>query len=524
MHYLTILGHYVGINPVAACHLSPGGAGKESPMNQQITTTPAPSVQQAAILQWIGSRTTGSLVVEAVAGSGKTTTLRMIAGALRDKGHGPDAVLYLAFSKAMVEEIGPRLAGLATVRTIHSHGFAALRKAHRGKLDSLKARNLQREVLDGDATMLALPDGERLTRARACMDLLSKSMLGMSGTSLPEVEAIIDHYGIDLDPQWAAPRLAALVAANDAAIRRGSFSFDDMIAAPARMGMAVEQFPVVLVDEAQDLSPAQRAIALASVAPGGMAIFVGDPRQAIFGFAGATCESIREIVEATGADTLPLAVTYRCPASHVGLARQIVPGIKAAPGAKTGILQYLDDAEAVPGMVQRGDLMVARRTAPVVGMAFRLVARGIAAKVKGRDIGKGLVALARKVAGKAPMREFLTRLDAHMDQQIAALRERPARLQTVRDQAEALEVIYASTTPATLEALVAAVEGIFDDNGGIVTLSTIHRAKGLEADRVFLLDADRVRIPTRSAWQAEQEANLHYVALTRSKEALFIVP
>ena len=238
------------------------------------------------------------------------------------------------------------------VRTIHSQGFAAMRKAVKAGLDKNKGWDLAREVLDGDPVLLALPQGERLTTTRALLDLLSKCLITLSGTSLDEVINLVDHYGIDLDPVFAQPRLERLVAANDAATRRGAISFDDMISGPARFTFPVEQFPVVLIDEAQDLSPAQRAVALASVAPGGMAIFVGDPRQAIFGFAGATCESIREIVEATGADTLPLSVTYRCPTSHVELARNIVPGIEAAPGAKPGILETVQ-ADRVPDLVKQ---------------------------------------------------------------------------------------------------------------------------------------------------------------------------
>lgn len=483
-----------------------------------------PSAHQQAILDWIDSRTSGSLVVEAVAGSGKSTTLRMIAEALSAKGHGPAQVLYLAFSKAMVDEITPKLAGLATVRTIHSHGFEGLRKAMgRVRLESRKGFDLITEVLGNDPTLATMPPGQRKGVEVAMGNLLSKALLGVTGASLDEVEGLIDHYDLDLEASWAAPRLDALLAANAAHARKGSVSFDDMIALPARDRLPVAQFPVVLVDEAQDLSPAQRAVALASIAPGGMAIFVGDPRQAIFGFAGATCESIEEIVAATGADTLPLSVTYRCPSSHVNLAQRIVPGIEAAPGAKPGTVVEVE-AQHVPDMVAMGDLMISRRTAPVVGMAFRLIARGIAAKVKGRDIGKGLIALARKVAGKEGMDRFISRLDAHMDRQRATLGSKPAKLQVEQDKADALEVIVASQAPETVEALIAVIEGIFDDKGGVVTLSTIHRAKGLEAERVFILDVDRVRLPARVEWQAKQEANLHYVALTRSKEALFLVP
>jgi superfamily I DNA/RNA helicase len=55
-------------------------------------------------------------------------------------------------------------------------------------------------------------------------------------------------------------------------------------------------------------------------------------------------------------------------------------------------------------------------------------------------------------------------------------------------------------------------------------LSTIHKAKGLENDRIFFLCPEL--IPSKYAtqpWQYEQEANLKYVAITRAKQELIYV-
>jgi len=205
----------------------------------------------------------------------------------------------------------------------------------------------------------------------------------------------------------------------------------------------------------------------------------------------------------------------------------MVPEITPAPGAGTGIVEILNRERAAEE-IRRGDLVICRRTAPVVSMAFTLIGKGIKAKVVGRKIGEGLVALARKVAGKVPMVQFPDQIDQYDAKMSGVLANKPSRLQTLRDQLRCLSVIYTSNVPDTLPGLVAAIEAIFegseDEITGEVVLSTIHRAKGLEADRVFLLDADRVRIPSPLEWQAQQEANLHYVALTRSKEALYLVP
>ena len=68
------------------------------------------------------------------------------------------------------------------------------------------------------------------------------------------------------------------------------------------------------------------------------------------------------------------------------------------------------------------------------------------------------------------------------------------------------------------------IEGIFSDDINGIILSTIHKAKGLENDRVFFLCPEL--IPSRFAtmdWQFEQEQNLKYVAITRAKKELIYV-
>ena len=58
-----------------------------------------------------------------------------------------------------------------------------------------------------------------------------------------------------------------------------------------------------------------------------------------------------------------------------------------------------------------------------------------------------------------------------------------------------------------------------------IKLSTIHRAKGLEADRVFILNFNELPYfkPNQKYWEREQEQNLKYVAVTRAMEELYLV-
>ena len=95
----------------------------------------------------------------------------------------------------------------------------------------------------------------------------------------------------------------------DLAREEGSFDFTDMIWLPVRWQLHTRPwfraYPYLFVDECQDLNQAQLTLALmlAGQTKGytrkpGRILFVGDPFQAIMGFAGADCDSYSNIVEA----------------------------------------------------------------------------------------------------------------------------------------------------------------------------------------------------------------------------------
>jgi superfamily I DNA/RNA helicase len=100
-----------------------------------------------------------------------------------------------------------------------------------------------------------------------------------------------------------------------------------------------------------------------------------------------------------------------------------------------------------------------------------------------------------------------------------------AAIDALGDRIECVRIIHRSSGATSKDALIAAVERIFSTKEAAVTLSTVHRAKGLEADRVVILEHDRL-MSTRAtqAWQIEQEENLNYVAYTRAKREIIEIP
>ena len=76
-------------------------------------------------------------------------------------------------------------------------------------------------------------------------------------------------------------------------------------------------------------------------------------------------------------------------------------------------------------------------------------------------------------------------------------------------------LIFLAQLSNSIEDLIEKINMIFSNEITGIVLSTIHKAKGLEADRVFIVRPDLIPSPNNiKAWQAKQEKNLEYVAIT----------
>ena len=91
---------------------------------------------------------------------------------------------------------------------------------------------------------------------------------------------------------------------------------------------------------------------------------------------------------------------------------------------------------------------------------------------------------------------------------------------------QAIRVIYESHPEAkSIKDIEKYIDELFSDEHSPITLSTVHRSKGLEADRIFIIKPEDLPLTWRNQldWQLEQERNLLYVALTRSRSELYVV-
>lgn len=517
------------------------------------------------VLNWQAGR---NILVNAVAGSGKTATLQAVGKYLRPQYPG----LFCAFNRHIAQELAGKLADTPLqVRTIHSVGLQGLRYAakragiqtgqdyidpskyhrickealeqaistgtvtrwspdkHETKLGSLPVSVDGRIALDEDYPLQEIKKIVSLTRSK----LVSWDRLNGDGESY--LEDLSWDYGIEL-PESSLTEILWIVIN---AMSRGRASlfhtidYTDMVWGPNALDLRLYQHPWVLVDECQDLSAAQLGIVKRSVwSKSGRLLFVGDRRQAIYGFAGAGTDSVDVILKETGAKELPLSICYRCPSSHVEMAQEIVPQIEAASWAEEGEVDDVKYSE-LSTILESGDIVLCRRTAPLISLCYGLIGEGIAAKVRGRAIGEQIAALMAKASPDYGFcwNLFPEYVDAWENKQKARALKRtggdeddPA-LETIEDQAAAMRYFWEQSEAGTLEGLQKEVLAVFSDESDSpeVWLSTVHRAKGLEADRVYILDYDHIRLRARTEWQQEQEANLEYIALTRARFALYFI-
>ena len=295
--------------------------------------------------------------------------------------------------------------------------------------------------------------------------------------------------------------------------------FDDMIWMPLVNDYPFPKYDVLFVDEAQDFNESQREM-ISKCVNGGRCIIVGDKNQAIYGFRGADSNSIglfrerlmkgeREISD------FPLSISWRCPKSVVREANRYVKEFSAPDFAKEG--NVIENAGFNP---QLNDMVLCRYNAPLVGAFYDLISQGKSAYILGRDMTKGLITAVQKVSKNNNMgtAEFwdLFMQDFTYNHQRLMNDNKKNQAMSLEDKKDCISIFVNKAT--TVGGIIEEIKRIFDGNDkGDIMLSTVHKAKGLEADNVYLLATERMPHPCGG----QEENNIAYVAITRAKNNLF---
>lgn len=454
----------------------------------------------------------------------------------------PASVCFVAFNKSIAEELQSRVPLGVQASTIHSLGRSLLARNPQfsyavRKPNGWKTANILERLYKNDWKMLqrqGLPVNEIRTLVSLCKMNLVDPFLPYA-----EFKMALDQVATHHDIQIVSSRFdtteviqKVLVASLDMDGQKGSkvwmteIDFDDMIWIPVMLNLFTDPFDLLLVDESQDLNRCQQTLVRNM---GERLVFVGDKQQAIYGFAGADSQSMATLEQELrnserGVQVLPLTMTRRCGKAIVSLAKELVPGFEAHESNPAGRIVEIEESELL-SKVQDSHMCVCRVNAPLVSTCFRLLKGGRKARIQGRSIGEGLTKLINSLkADTVP--ELISKLDQWHQTERAKLEAKrfpqEAALIALGDKYDCLCTFTENCE--TIEDVLKSIDRIFKDEGEGVLLSSIHRAKGLEARTVWLLRPDLCPHPlAKLDWQKEQERNLQYVAYTRAIDTLGIV-
>lgn len=487
------------------------------------------STYQENIYKWV-SEGSGNAVVNAKAGSGKTTT----AVNAVDRMSGD--VLMLAFNKKIATELQNRLVTMgypnASAATFHSESLKSLAKA-KGKMsvNNSKVYNFVEYFTQ---------EGELMKCRKAIMDMVRFAKeygFGVSGcNTVDDINAwvnIIQHNDIDVDADVSLETIIdvcqKVLDLNNRDVK--SIDFSDMLYFPLLFDVDMIQYDWIIVDEAQDTNVCRKLLLKKMLKPGGRLIAIGDPNQAIYGFTGAENNSMELIKTMFDAVELPLSVCYRCGKKIIESAKEYVADIEAFENNSDGeisSIKYDEFVKSTPSLnLNKNDGIICRNNSPLVALAFALIREGIGCRIEGKDIGQNLITLTRKWKVK-DLATFTLRLQKHFDRE--SEKASKAKLALLEDKFDTMMILIERCQTlgkhdvASLQKLIS---DMFSDNDdykkpNVVTLSSIHKSKGLEFDNCYILGMSQFQ-PSKYAvldWMKEQEKNLSYVAITRAKNKL----
>ena len=460
----------------------------------------------------------GNIALKATAGSGKSTTLKNAFPYLDPK----SAVVAVVFAKRNADDLKATMPAWIEAKTTHSLAYSNVRAAWKGcEVNDKKLWDIMREI------------GRESTDNRKAIEAAGPQIAKIVGlrknTLRDDVDMLIDHYGVELPADHFEQSIALSKRVFERSIDDTTTAdFDDMLYWCAVGRVPCKQFDTILDDEVQDENQAQIDFILRSLKPGGRVLSVGDPMQSIFGFRGAALDAFEQVVRQTNAREMPLSITYRLPLSHVELVQGLFPEANMLPrdNAPKGEIGHMEEKDLTK-RVRQGDMVVCRLNAPLVRPCFELIRAGVKAVIVGRDVGRNLAQVLEKAAKRALSQSLamvLSALEEYTRGEVAKL-NRVGKEQSAQNLLDTFETLIAlSDGCSTVGEVTAKIASVFSDDVQGVVFSSVHRAKGLEADNVYILHPSLM--PARFAkqeWEKKQENNIKFVAYTRSKHGLYFV-
>lgn len=482
-------------------------------------------------------------------GTGKTTALLETVEHLLEDGFPPESICFISFTRKAANEAKTRAmekfsfqeSSLPWFRTLHSLAFQRLGVEKRNVMgirdyftlaDSL-GLTITTKSVNEDGTMACMTKGDRLF-----------FMENMARATMKELHTFWEQFP-DEDIYWYEfSRVAETI--KQYKIAHGKLDFTDMIYRYLEESMTVPGIRVLIVDEAQDLSPLQWQMIEMLAAQVEETYIAGDDDQAIFKWAGA---DVDRLINLQGSRRV-LHQSYRVPAEVQQVANAIAARIANRVSKTWSPRQAIGTVDYVTGLDQidmsQGTWLLLGRNAYLLDQYIHYcMQQGYIFEAQGQSLIRGNSFRAIKIwenlrAGKTIvgqqaklLYEYFTtkvgvaygykkKIDAVADNCSITLRQLRSEfgLLTEAPWFDALDKLSDQEREYFLAALRRG-ENLSDDPR--IKISTIHGVKGGEADNVVILTdmADRSFKEYQS--NPDDEHRVWYVAVTRAKEKLVVV-
>lgn len=541
-----------------------------------------PSTYQQDILDFFLNNPQSNMLVNALAGSGKSTTACMLSE------HSKTSDLYIAFNASVVEEFKKKIKNPKTkVMTMHSlaysimlynveqeskdsgekpKGFGSQRSKRTVNLDSFKPH----KILDEEITKRYgryIEFAKRGFLKDNYVNLYNLCRLTLTDmSSNKDVSRLIDDHVLFLyygDEGYSAPDISEITSTLkilDTKSRQqfetqGVIDFTDMLWITFNK-LKYDNWEVpywalytnIYCDEVQDFSNIQLNFLKFIKRAKGRYVFIGDFHQAIYNFAGANAQAFNQIPKMFApVETFDLPICYRCAKSHLSRVNREY-GIPILPrdDAPMGFVKTIDKNK-ISEYAKAGDMVISRKNKWIAEVVLDLARNGTPIFIEDKEMVGAIKRqiLSSKCTSVGTLEKFLQKVisnynkklfeivsknvreGGHEEERLEAVAETNSKIDNTSFLLEILEGYLENHTPSdSVSKFSDFVDKLLNTTPSpdCVRLCSIHKAKGLEATNVFVLNEAKINFDFRnSKEQNVQEKNLSYIATTRAKEGLYLV-
>lgn len=541
-----------------------------------------PSTYQQDILDFFLNNPQSNMLVNALAGSGKSTTACMLSE------HSKTSDLYIAFNASVVEEFKKKIKNPKTkVMTMHSlaysimlynveqeskdsgekpKGFGSQRSKRTVSLDNFKPH----KILDEEITKRYgryIEFAKRVFLKDNYVNLYNLCRLTLTDmSSNKDVSRLIDDHVLFLyygDEGYSAPDISEITSTLkilDTKSRQqfetqGVIDFTDMLWITFNK-LKYDNWEVpywalytnIYCDEVQDFSNIQLNFLKFIKRTKGRYVFIGDFHQAIYNFAGANAQAFNQIPKMFApVETFDLPICYRCAKSHLSrVNREYGIPILPCDDAPLGFVKTIDKNK-ISEYAKAGDMVISRKNKWIAEVVLDLARNGTPIFIEDKEM---VVAIKRQILSSkctsvGTLEKFLQKVISNYNKKLFEIVSKNVR--EGGHEEERLEAVAETNSKIdNTSFLLEILEGYLENHASsdsvskfsnfidkllnttpspnCVRLCSIHKAKGLEATNVFVLNEAKINYDFRNSKEQNiQEKNLSYIATTRAKEGLYLV-